>query len=104
MRSPQSRRCCRGSATSRRFSTGGKPRLDGLSKRGDGYLRRLLMTGATSALRRSRETRARPWVRDLLKRRPAKVVAAALANKMARTAWALMKTGERYRAPAADPA
>jgi transposase len=83
----------------RQHSTGGKPRLGGISKRGDGYLRRLLMTGATAALRRSRQTRARPWVRDLLKRRPAKVVAVALANKTARTAWAMMKTGEAYRAP-----
>jgi len=83
----------------RQHSTGGKPRLGGISKRGDGYLRRLLMTGATAALRRSKQTRARPWVQDLLKRRPAKVVAVALANKTARTAWALMKTGEAYRAP-----
>lgn len=83
----------------RQHSTGGKPRLGGISKRGDGYLRRLLMTGATAALWRSKQTRARPWVRELLKRRPAKVVAVALANKTARTAWALMKTGESYRAP-----
>lgn len=83
----------------RQHSTGGKPRLGGISKRGDGYLRRLLMTGATAALRRSKQTRARPWVQELLKRRPAKVVAVALANKAARTAWALMKTGEDYRAP-----
>ena len=85
--------------TPRQYSTGGKPRLGGISKRGDGYLRRLLMTGATAALRRSKQTRARPWVQELLKRRPAKVVAVALANKTARTAWALMKTGEAYRAP-----
>jgi transposase len=83
----------------RQHSTGGKPRLGGISKRGDGYLRRLLMTGATSALRHSKQTRARPWVQELLKRRPAKVVAVALANKTARTAWALMKTGEAWRAP-----
>lgn len=83
----------------RQYSTGGKVRLGGISKRGDGYLRRLLMTGATAALRRSKQTRARPWVRDLLKRRPPKVVAVALANKAARTAWALMKTGEVWRAP-----
>ncbi len=85
--------------TPRQYSTGGKPRLGGISKRGDGYLRRLLMTGATAALRRSKQTRARPWVQALLKRRPPKVVAVALANKTARTAWALMKTGEAYRAP-----
>ncbi|MEN8259475.1 MAG: IS110 family transposase [Pseudomonadota bacterium] len=85
--------------TPRQYSTGGKPRLGGISKRGDGYLRRLLMTGATAALRRSKQTRARPWVRELLKRRPPKVVAVALANKTARTAWAMMKTGEAWRAP-----
>ncbi len=85
--------------TPRQHSTGGKPRLGGISKRGDGYLRRLLMTGATAALRRSKQTRARPWVQELRKRRPAKVVAVALANKTARTAWALMKTGQAYRAP-----
>jgi len=83
----------------RQHSTGGKPRLGGISKRGDGYLRRLLMTGATAALRRSKQTRARPWVQELLERRPAKVVAVALANKMARTAWALMHSGGTYRAP-----
>jgi transposase len=85
--------------TPRQYSTGGKPRLGGISKRGDGYLRRLLMTGATAALRRSKQTRARPWVQGLLKRRPPKVVAVALANKTARTAWALIKTGEAWRAP-----
>ncbi|MCK4867216.1 MAG: IS110 family transposase, partial [Alphaproteobacteria bacterium] len=85
--------------TPRQYSTGGKPRLGGISKRGDGYLRRLLMTGATSALRHSKQTRARPWVQELLKRRPAKVVAVALANKTARTAWSMMKTGEAWRAP-----
>ena len=83
----------------RQHSTGGKPRLGGISKRGDGYLRRLLVTGATAALFRSKETRTRPWVNELLKRRPAKVVAVALANKTARTAWALMNSGAIYRAP-----
>jgi len=83
----------------RQHSTGGKPRLGGISKRGDGYLRRLLVTGATAALFRSKDTRTRPWVKELLRRRPAKVVAVALANKMARTAWALMNSGEEYRLP-----
>jgi len=83
----------------RQHSTGGKPRLGGISKRGDGYLRRLLVTGATAALFRSKDTRNRPWVKELLRRRPTKVVAVALANKMARTAWALMNSGGVYRAP-----
>ncbi len=85
----------------RQHSTGGKQRLGGISKRGDGYLRRLLVTGATAALERSKSTRARPWVQAMLKRHPKKKVAVALANKMARTAWAIMNTGEVYRAPKA---
>ncbi|WP_425403805.1 IS110 family transposase [Hwanghaeella sp.] len=84
----------------RQHSTGGKARLGGISKRGDGYLRRLLVTGATAALFRSKEVRTRPWVRELLKRRSAKVVAVALANKMARIAWALMRDGAYYAKPA----
>lgn len=83
----------------RQHSTGGRQKLGGISKRGDGYLRRLLVTGATAALERSKSTRQRPWVQNMLKRHPKKKVAVALANKMARTAWALMNTGEIYRAP-----
>ena len=78
-------------------STGGKQRLGRISKRGDGYLRRLLVTGATSALHRSKELRADAWVQGMLQRHPAKLVAVALANKMARIAWALMSSGEVYR-------
>ena len=83
----------------RQHSTGGRQRLGKISKRGDGYLRRLLVNGATAALERSKQTRNRPWVQGMLKRHPKKLVAVALANKMARTAWALMNTGEIYRAP-----
>jgi len=64
-------------------STGGKQRLGRTSKRGDGYLRRLLVTGATAALERSKSTRAQPWVIGMLKRHPKKLVAVALANKIA---------------------
>ena len=77
--------------------TGPKLRLGAISKRGDGYLRRLLVTGATAALERSKATRGRPWVQGMLQRHPKKRVAVALANKMARTAWAMMNTGEVYR-------
>lgn len=80
-------------------STGGRQKLGPISKRGDGYLRRLLVTGATAALERSKTMRAQPWVQGMLKRHPKKLVAVALANKMARTAWALMNTGELYRQP-----
>ena len=81
----------------RQYSTGGKLRLGGISKRGDGYLRRLLMTGATAALQHSKTVRTQPWVLGLLQRRPHKLVAVALANKMARIAWAVMSQQTRYR-------
>ena len=84
----------------RQTSSGGVTRLGGISKRGDGYLRRLLMIGATAALQQSRVVRRQPWVLALLERRPKKVVAVALANKMARTAWAVMARESNYR-PAA---
>ncbi len=81
----------------RQYSTGGKPRLGGISKRGDGYLRRLLMTGATAALQHSKTIKAQPWVHGLLERRPRKLVAVALANKMARIAWVIMTRQTRYQ-------
>jgi transposase len=84
----------------RQNSTGGKDRLGSISKQGDRYLRRLLVLGALSVVRRAR---TRPdkysWVVAMLGRRPAKVVAVALANKMARIAWAILAKGETYRAP-----
>jgi transposase len=83
----------------RQHSTGGKQKLGKISKRGDGYLRRLLVNGSTAALERSKSMRARPWVKEMLKRHPKKLVAVALANKTARTVWAMMNTGEVYRHP-----
>lgn len=84
----------------RQDSTGGKPRLGPISKQGDRYLRRLLVFGAVSILRRAKLNPQRyPWVTRLLARRPFKVVAIALANKMARIAWALLAKGETYRWP-----
>jgi transposase len=83
----------------RQNSTGGKPRLGRISKEGDAYLRRLLVIGAQSALRWARPNKSSAWIIALKGRRPIKVVAVALANKMARIAWALMTRGERYRAP-----
>ncbi len=75
----------------RQMSTGGKPKLGPISKQGDRYLRRLLVVGAVSVLRRAKNNPEKfPWVTRLLARRPFKVVAVALANKMARVAWALM--------------
>ena len=84
----------------REDSTGGKQKLGPISKRGDQYLRRILVVGACSVLRRARQQPAKyPWLTQLLARRPFKVVAVALANKMARVAWALLAKGGTYRAP-----
>jgi transposase len=83
----------------RQMSTGGKPRLGPISKQGDRYLRRLLVVGAVSILRRAKQKPQKfPWVTRLLARRPYKVVAVALANKMARIAWALLTSGKTCRA------
>jgi transposase len=82
----------------RQDSTGGKPRLGPISKQGDRYLRRILVVGAVSMLRRAKLNPERyPWITRLLARRPFKVVAIALANKMARVAWALLAKGGTYR-------
>jgi transposase len=84
----------------RQDSTGGKPRLGPISKQGDRYLRRILVVGAHSVLRRAKQNPEKyPWLTRLLTRRPFKVVAVALANKMARMAWALLAHGGTYRAP-----
>jgi transposase len=86
--------------TPRQNSSGGKERLGRTSKRGDKYIRCLLVAGAVAVLRhaRNRATKDAEWVRVLLARRPAKVVAVALANRTARIAWAVMARGEAYRA------
>jgi len=87
----------------RQNSSGGKDRLGHISKMGNGYLRRLLVVGATSVTRRApnTDTRTGVWVRSLLERKPTRLVTVAIANKTARTAWALLAKGESYRiAPA----
>jgi transposase len=85
----------------RQNSSGGKDRLGRISKKGDGYLRKLLVVGATSVIRRSRtgSTASASWIRTLLERRPARVVTVAMANKTARIAWAVLTRGEVYRPP-----
>jgi transposase len=86
--------------TPRARCSGGKARVGRISKMGDRYLRRLLVNGMTSQLRWvRRRPEAHPWAAELLHRKPAKLVAVALANKAARIAWAVMTRGETYRAP-----
>ena len=84
-------------------SSGGKERLGNIGKRGDRYLRSLFTTGALAVIRYAKihGTRHRPWLTSLLARRPIKVAAIALANKLARMAWAMMAKGEQYKEPAA---
>jgi transposase len=85
----------------REDSTGGKHKLGPISKRGDRYLRRILVVGACAVLRYARQHPEKyPWLTQLLARKPFKVAAVALANKMARIAWALLARGGTYRAPA----
>jgi len=88
----------------RQNSSGGKEKLGRISKMGNGYLRRLLVVGATSVVRRAETTHSKTgvWVRSLLERKPTRLVTVAIANKTARTAWALLTKEETYRAaPAA---
>lgn len=85
----------------RQNSTGGKTRLGRISRQGDAYIRRLLVIGAQAALWRSKVIKANPWIQGLLAKRPRLVVAVALANKTARTAWAVMARQTTYRAAAA---
>jgi transposase len=79
-------------------STGGKDRLGSISKAGNRYLRSLLVVGALSVIRRAKQAgyTRRAWLAELMARRPVKVAAIALANKIARIAWALMVRGTRY--------
>ena len=82
------------------LSSGGKERRGAISKMGNATLRTLLVVGATSVLRHVRKGAGGPeWLIGLLARRPAKVVAVALANKMARIVFALLTKGGEYRKP-----
>lgn len=81
----------------RQHSSGGKQNLLGISKRGDVYLRSLLIHGARAVVRvAERKTETDPWLKQLLARRHKNVVAVALANKNARIAWALLAHGRKY--------
>jgi transposase len=87
--------------TPRQNSSGGKARQGGISKAGNTYLRRLLFIGAIAVIRSKRAREAGSWLARLLERRPAKVVAIAGANKTARVIWAMLRSGDAYRAPKA---
>ena len=84
----------------RQHSSGGKPTLLGISKRGDVYLRTLLIHGARSAIvaaQRRAAVNPPPWLAGLLHRRNPNVAAVALANKNARTVWALLAHDREFR-------
>jgi len=84
----------------KQLSTGGKDRLGGISKQGNRYLRWLLVTGAMAVIRYARQHGTRRlWLARIMERRPLKVVAVALANKIARMAWAMMVRAERFKEP-----
>lgn len=84
----------------RQNSSGGKERLGAISKRGDGYIRSLLVVGSMAVIKHAqRHGSKRPWLVKLLERRTAKIAAIALANKIARMVWALMTREETYREP-----
>ncbi|BAI74863.1 transposase (plasmid) [Azospirillum sp. B510] len=86
--------------TPKAHSSGGKECQVGISKQGDGDLRRLLVVGATAVMRLARrDNAARCWAAKLLERKPAKLAAVALANKTARIAWAVLTRGGTYAAP-----
>ena len=92
--------------TPKDHSTAGKSRLGIITRAGDEALRSTLVVGATALLQHVRTGRgknATPWLLEMLKRKPPKLVAVALANKIARIAWKMMMTGEAYRGNAALP-
>lgn len=92
----------------KQHSSGGKQRQGGSSKQGNPHLRRLLVIGATAVLRRAggrlAATSSGAWAKTLLERRPARLASAALANKTARIAWAVLAKGAAHHAASPAPA
>ena len=86
--------------TPRENATAGKHRPGKISRQGDEDLRRLLVLGATAVIQQAKRGHASPWLVGLLARKPRKLAAVALANKMGRIVWAMMVSGETYRRPA----
>lgn len=84
--------------TPKDHSTAGKQKLGGITRAGDERLRAVLVSGAMACIRhaKNRPANSSPWLVELLKRKPPKVAAVALANKTARVAWKLMTSGQRY--------
>jgi transposase len=90
----------------RQYSTGGKQRLFGISKRGNIYLRRMLIHGARAVLLRVKYDTGGfgQWVHRLAQRAPRNKVVVAIANKLARMAWAVLSSGKEYRHQPLQPA
>jgi transposase len=84
--------------TPKDHSTAGKVKLGVITRAGDEALRSILVVGATAVIQHARRSgRASPWLAELIKRKPPKLAAVALANKIARIAWKMMVTGEAYK-------
>jgi len=85
----------------REYSTGGKQKLLGISKQGNSYLRRLFVQGARTVMqhRTKQALGLRCWLDQLLARTHQNVAIVALANKLVRTAWAVLRKNETYRCP-----
>ena len=105
---PETFRCGRDFAASigltpKDHSTAGKARLGGITRAGDETLRTLLVCGATAVIRQAKSRPPSPWLAELLKRKPPKLAAVALANKTARIAWKMMVEGQHYDPGKAQP-
>ncbi len=85
--------------TPKQYSSGGKTRLAGITKRGDGYIRKLLVQGAIAVIYHinRRHDNYGEWIKKLIQRRPVNIVAIALANKIARISWVILMGEEKFR-------